>query len=105
VIFAVARARPMVRTTNPMRRFSAAKTCSTLLRTRARVALPRAMCGGIGSPRGLARWNWGNETALLNQRQVGAAAIRRIGPDLARGVGGIEHGGELAAVVTRGVRE
>ena len=29
----------------------------TLLRTRARVALPRAMCGGIGRPRGFARWN------------------------------------------------
>ena len=42
-----------------MRRFAAAKTCSTSLRTRALVALPRAMWAGIGRPRGLARWNSG----------------------------------------------
>ena len=48
MIFAVARASPLVRTTKPVRRFSAAKMCSTRLRTRARVVLPRAMCGGIG---------------------------------------------------------
>src|SRR5512132_1355768 len=37
------------------RHFCAAKTCSTRERTLARVALPRAMCVGIGLPLGLAR--------------------------------------------------
>ena len=59
LIRAVARARPMLRTIRPMRRFSVANTCSTRLRSRARVALPRAICTGIGLPRGLARWNSG----------------------------------------------
>src|SRR6516165_10770233 len=52
-------ARPMVRTTRWRRRFWAAKTCSTLARTRAWVALPRRIWAGIGWPRGLARWNSG----------------------------------------------
>ena len=34
------------------RNFWAAKTCSTRARTRARVALPRAMCAGMFLPRG-----------------------------------------------------
>ena len=43
----------------PRRRFCWAKTCSTRTRMRPRVALPRAMCAGIGLPLGLARWNCG----------------------------------------------
>jgi hypothetical protein len=32
-----------------------------LTRTRARPALPRSMCGGIGLPRGFARWTCGTK--------------------------------------------
>jgi hypothetical protein len=87
--------------TNPMRRFSAPKICSTLLRTRARVALPRAMCGGSGLPRSLARWN----CATNPQRQIGPAATRRVRPDPARRVHRIEHCRESAAVVAGRVRD
>src|SRR5512132_375045 len=54
LIFAVARTLPTVRMTRARRHFCAAKTCSTRERTLARVALPRAMCVGIGLPLGLA---------------------------------------------------
>jgi hypothetical protein len=53
----VAQARPTVRTIRPSRHFWAANTCSIATRTRARVALPRAMCDGMARPRGFGRWN------------------------------------------------
>jgi hypothetical protein len=57
------------------------------------------MCGGIGRPRGLARWN------CAQRRQIGLAAVGGIHPDVARGVRTTQHGGELAAVVPRGMRD
>ena len=99
MIFAVARASPMVRTTNPMRRFSAANTCSTRLRTRARVVLPRAIWAGIGLAARLGPSELRHQPPLSEQRQVGLPAIGGVRPDTARGVGGIEHAGELAAIM------
>ena len=46
-----ARARPIVRTINPIACFCTANTCSTGARSRDRLALPRRMCAGIGRGR------------------------------------------------------
>jgi hypothetical protein len=87
-----------------LRRFSAAKTCSTRLCTRPRVALPRAMCGGTGRRRGLERWNCVTRLRFSSSIRL-AAAIGGVRPDLTRRVRRIEHAGELAAVVTGGVAD
>jgi hypothetical protein len=83
---AVARARPTERTIRPSRHFCAAKTCSIATRTRARVALPRARCGGMGLPRGFGRWELRHQPAPRQQRNVGGRAVGGVGPDVARGV-------------------
>jgi hypothetical protein len=70
----VARARPTERMIRLNRHFWAAKTCSMATRTRARLTLPRTMCGGIGLPRGLGRWNCG--TSPRRASQVAFAAER-----------------------------
>lgn len=53
---ALARARPMVRTTSRMGPFWCAKGCSTCARTADFAAFARAVRFGIGFPFGLRRW-------------------------------------------------
>src|SRR6516225_2965521 len=93
----------MVRTTRWRRRFWAAKTCSTLARTRARVALPRRIWAGIGWPRGLARWNSGLCPRRSRRRRFGLGAICRIGPHAARQVVDVKQASELGAIVGCGM--
>ena len=94
MIFTVARASPMVRTTSFIRRFSAANTCSTRLRTRAR-------CVAMGYMRRhwLAAWlgtpELRHQPPLSEQRQIGLVVIG--------GVCEIEHAGELASLRLRAV--
>ena len=69
---AAARARPTERVTRPSRHFWAGYTCSIATRTRARLALPRARCGGIGLPRGCGRSNWAPAPRRANNAPLDA---------------------------------